>query len=49
VDAQSCAPQHDDERAQPHRVQIGAGVSHDRDDLGDRGWVGRIAVALVAR
>jgi hypothetical protein len=49
VDAQPGAPQHDDERAQPHRVQTGAGVSHDRDDLGDGGWVGRLALALVAR
>jgi hypothetical protein len=49
VDAQARAPQHDDERPQPRRVQARAGVSHDRDDLRDGGRVGRATPALVAR
>jgi hypothetical protein len=49
VDAQARAPQHDDEGAQSCSVHAGAGVSHHGDDLGDRGRVGRVALALVAR
>src|SRR4051794_549628 len=48
VDPQARAPQHDDERAQPRRMKPAAGVSHDGDDLGHGGWVGRVALALVA-
>jgi hypothetical protein len=49
VDAQSCAPQHDDERAKSRRMHAGAGVSDHRDDLGDARWIGGEPLPLVAR
>src|SRR3954452_24531065 len=48
MDPQARAQQHDDQRAQPGGVDPGAGVSHDGDDLRHGGWVGRVALALVA-
>jgi hypothetical protein len=48
VDAQARAPQHDDERSQPRRVQTGAGVPHHGDDLSHRGrgYCGGRAISL---
>src|SRR3954452_392232 len=48
MDPQTRAPQHHDQRAQPRRMKPAAGVSHDGDDLRHGGWVGRVALALVA-
>src|ERR687885_2204738 len=45
VDAEPGAPEHDDERPQPRPVDIAAGVSHDGDDLADRGRVGGVALS----
>jgi hypothetical protein len=49
VDANTGAPQHDDQPAQPPAVQTVAGDAHDRDDLLDGRRIGWIAQALVAR
>ena len=49
LDAQAGAPKNDDHRSQPPAVAIVGRVAHDRHDLIDRRWVGRVAHALVAR
>jgi hypothetical protein len=49
VDAQSRAPEHDDQPTQPPAVMTVAGLAHDSDNLGDRRRISRIAAALVAR
>jgi hypothetical protein len=49
VDAQTGAPEHDDQRAQPLPVAALAGGAHDRDDLLHLRWVGRVPAAFVAR
>jgi hypothetical protein len=48
LDAQSAAPEHDDQRPQPRAVAIVGGLAHHRDDL-LHGWrVGGIELPLVA-
>jgi hypothetical protein len=49
LNAQAGAPKNDDHRSQPPAVAVVGGVTHDRHDLIDRRWVGRVAHALVAR
>jgi hypothetical protein len=49
VYAPAGAPQHDDQAARSASVDAVAGAAHDRDDLLDRRWVGRVARPLVAR
>ena len=49
VNAQAAAPEHNDHRAQPPAVTVTRGVPHDRDDLLDGRWVGRVPDPLVAR
>jgi hypothetical protein len=49
ADAQARAPQHDDQAAQPAAVHGVASAAHDRNDLLDRGRIGRVAHPLVAR
>jgi hypothetical protein len=48
VDPKPGSPQHRDQPAKPATVQTVADDLHDRDDLRDRRWVGRIPQALVA-
>src|SRR5215207_7131929 len=47
ADAQTGAPQHDHQAAQPAAVDTVAGVAHDGDDLLDCRWVGGVAHSLV--
>ena len=49
LDAQAGAPEHDDHRSHPPAVTVIGRVAHDRHDLLDRGRVGGVAHALVAR
>jgi hypothetical protein len=49
VNAQPGSPQHDDQAAQPATVDAIAGAAHHRNDLLDRGRIGRVAQTLVAR
>jgi hypothetical protein len=49
ADAQSGAPQHDDQPAQPAAMDGVAGVAHDGGDFLDRRWVRGVADPLVAR
>src|SRR5215208_6731308 len=49
LNAQAGAPKNDDHRSQPPAVAVVGLVAHDRHDLIDRRWVGRVAHALVAR
>jgi hypothetical protein len=48
-DPKAGSPQDRDQPAKPPTVQTVADDLHDRDDLRDGRWVGRIAQALVAR
>ena len=49
ADSQPCAPEPDDQRAEPDSIRAGASGRHHGDDLLD-GWrVRRVASALVAR
>jgi hypothetical protein len=48
-DAQPGAPEQHDQGAHAGAVGAVAGLAHDGDDLLDRGRVGRVAQALVAR
>jgi hypothetical protein len=48
VDPETGSPQDRDQPAKPATVQTVADDLHDRDDLRDGRWVGRIAQALVA-
>jgi hypothetical protein len=49
VDAQPRAPEQHDQRPQTGAVDTVAGLAHDRDDLLDRGRIGRVAQPRVAR
>jgi hypothetical protein len=49
VDAQTGAPQPDDQGAQPAPVSVVVGDAHDRDDLLHLRRVGRVAATLAAR
>jgi hypothetical protein len=49
VDGQPRAPEQHDQRPQTGAVDTVAGLAHDRDDLLDRGRIGRVAQPLVAR
>ena len=49
ANAQTAAPEHDDQRAQAPPVAVLPGEAHDRDDLLDRRRVGWIELALIAR
>jgi hypothetical protein len=49
ADPQACSPQHHDQRSQPGAVNTSARGAHHSDDLLDRGRVGGVASALVAR
>jgi hypothetical protein len=49
VDPKASSPQHHDQPAQPPTVQTIAHDLHDRDDLRNGRWVGRIPQTLVAR
>jgi hypothetical protein len=49
VDAQPRPPQQHDQGPQAGAVDAVAGLAHDRDDLLDRGRIGRVAQPLVAR
>jgi hypothetical protein len=49
ADPEPGAPQHHDQGTQPCTVWTVAGGAHDGDDLLDRGRIGRVAEALVAR
>jgi hypothetical protein len=48
LDAQAGAPENDDHRSHAPAVTVMGRVAHDRHDLIDRWWVGRVAHALVA-
>ena len=48
VDPKAGSPQDRDQPAKPPTVQTVADDLHDRDDLRDRRWVGRIPQTLVA-
>jgi hypothetical protein len=47
IDAQPGAPEQHDQRAHPRAVDAVAGQTHDRDDLLDRGRIGRVAQPLL--
>jgi hypothetical protein len=47
VDPDAGAPQHNDQTAHPPAVTSVSGLAHDRDDLVDRGRIGRVAAARV--
>jgi hypothetical protein len=47
VDPNARAPQHNDQTAHPPAVTSVSGLAHDRDDLVDRGRIGRVTAAFV--
>jgi hypothetical protein len=49
VDPETGSPQDHDESAKPPTVQTVADDLHDRDDLRDGRWVGRVPQTLGAR
>jgi len=49
ADPESGAPEQHEQRPEAQTVRSLAGDAHDGDDLFDRGWIGRVAHALVAR
>jgi hypothetical protein len=46
ADPKARAPEHDDQAAHSEPFGVIAGAAHDRDDLLDRRWVGRVAQPL---
>ncbi len=47
ADSQAGTPQNDDQGPEPDAVGIVSGCPHDRDDLLDRGRIGRVSQAFV--
>jgi hypothetical protein len=47
VDPNARAPQHNDQTTHPPAVASVSDLTHDRDDLVDRGRIGRVRAAFV--
>jgi len=49
ADSQAGAPEQDDERAESMAVGAITDCAHDRDDLFNRRWIGRVLLAFLCR